>query len=763
MNHLKNAYTSLSSDYKDFISKLNNVDTMFEKIDPMTLSRLKGFERDMVNMGRKISEKIALESGSLMIYQTAMTNLVMAGLNILEYWDARKDLPLTLRKKYAEKQLSKIRFGEKKQNYFFVVDEKLRLAVYPYEKDMVGSDLKNFAYSKAKNLIQRLNAELADRVRGGYFLYKWNAPDTEKESWKLSYLKKFKNWNWIIGCGFFLNDSNKGMIKRAKELYNGNPVNLDLDLRVAKTPFGKFISDNSYPAYLSLIIEKAKIPYYKLFSQLKILKGVAALGKIDEVITIYEVKILPLINEVLSIIQDASDVEMVKRQLALNSVEIFNEKVHPQFKKVIQDVNLIKEKIRKNMGDSLSIIEMAKTAKNRIVICSFILVIACILLSFLIVIMIKRPLAVISEVATDVSAGQFDRKISFDRKDELGILASCLNKLMENLTHIKDTANNIASGDLRFSVDKNKNDPIYKSLINMQSRLNEIVTRVRVVSCEVKQGSSSLNRVAEQLASGSAQQAAAAEESSSSMEQMSATLKLNAENADQAEKIADQLSISSKEGAKFVAATVKDMKHIADKIGIIEDIARQTNLLALNAAIEAARAGELGKGFAVVASEVKKLAEKSQDAAVDIAGVVEKSVARVDKTNMSIEDIFFQIQKTVELVRDISLTIHEQSETINYTTEAITNLDHVIQGNAKLAEDMSQYSKILSNQAENLQSVVGVFILNDGGGAEEDTYKNIDLEVPALLGASDHNESSDEFFDSFDDDINDFDDDFVKF
>jgi methyl-accepting chemotaxis protein len=193
------------------------------------------------------------------------------------------------------------------------------------------------------------------------------------------------------------------------------------------------------------------------------------------------------------------------------------------------------------------------------------------------------------------------------------------------------------------------------------------------------------------------------------MEQMGANIKQNNDNALQTEKIALKAAEDAQEGGKAVTETVAAMKEIAGKISIIEEIARQTNLLALNAAIEAARAGEHGKGFAVVASEVRKLAERSQKAAGEISQLSASSVGIAEKAGQLLVRIVPDIQKTAELVQEISAASGEQTSGAEQINKAITQLDQVIQENAAGAEELSSTAEELNSQAEQLQTAMSFF------------------------------------------------------
>jgi methyl-accepting chemotaxis protein len=211
------------------------------------------------------------------------------------------------------------------------------------------------------------------------------------------------------------------------------------------------------------------------------------------------------------------------------------------------------------------------------------------------------------------------------------------------------------------------------------------------------------------MSQGANEQAANLEETSASLEEMESTITQNSANAKQTETIATQSAKEGEEGGVAVMETVKAMKEIADKIGIIEDIAYKTNLLALNAAIEAARAGEQGKGFAVVASEVRKLAERSQVAAGEISGLASSSVEVSERAGKMIESIIPNIGKTADLVQEISAASEEQNTGIQQINRAMKQLDDVTQANASSAEELASTSEEMSSQAQALTHLMEFF------------------------------------------------------
>ncbi|HTX71942.1 MAG TPA: methyl-accepting chemotaxis protein [Rectinemataceae bacterium] len=289
-------------------------------------------------------------------------------------------------------------------------------------------------------------------------------------------------------------------------------------------------------------------------------------------------------------------------------------------------------------------------------------------------------------------------------------------------------ADHIAKGDLRDEVDakflarRDEVGLLSQSLAAMIRSLRDVVAAVVSSADNVSSGSQGINSTAQQLSQGATEQASAAEEVSSSVEEMGATIKQNADNATSAEGVARRSSADARTGGASVAQTVTAMKDIAGKIGIIEEIARQTNLLALNAAIEAARAGEAGKGFAVVASEVRKLAERSQAASKEISELSNKSVSVAEDAGRLIQTVVPDIQRTADVVQEISAASKEQSAGVDQIGRAVMQLDTVIQQNASASEELASMSEELNSQAEQLAETLTYFTLPE---AARGTRQNV--------------------------------------
>lgn len=235
---------------------------------------------------------------------------------------------------------------------------------------------------------------------------------------------------------------------------------------------------------------------------------------------------------------------------------------------------------------------------------------------------------------------------------------------------------------------------------------------------KVAAGSDEMTSTSAQLSQGAQEQASSTEETSASIEQMAANIKQNAENTAQTESIARQAAKDAETSGEAVGDAVKAMETIADKIMVVQEIARQTDLLALNAAVEAARAGEHGRGFAVVASEVRKLAERSQEAATEISGLSGETVRSAQSAGDLLKRLVPDIQKTSELVAEISAANNELNSGASQISEAIQQLDTVTQQSTSAAEEMSTAASELSQQADSLQKSISFFTIDQARGKD---------------------------------------------
>jgi methyl-accepting chemotaxis protein len=329
----------------------------------------------------------------------------------------------------------------------------------------------------------------------------------------------------------------------------------------------------------------------------------------------------------------------------------------------------------------------------------------------------------VSSIVTAATHGDLGGRISLEGKSGFfGNLAAAMNQLLDTSEAVmNDTAKALAAlaeGDLTHRITADYQGlfgQVKDSANTTAENLKRVIAEVRDASNALTGAAGQVSATAQSLSQAASQQAASVEETTATMDSMSVSIEQNSENAKITDGMASKASKEAVDGGQAVAQTVVAMKTIAQKISIIDDIAYQTNLLALNAAIEAARAGEHGKGFAVVAAEVRKLAERSQEAAKEIGGLAGDSVSTAERAGKLLDEIVPSIQKTSELVQEIAAASAEQSESVVQINGAMGQLSKATQQNASASEELAATSEELSGQAEQLQQSIGFFQTGDSG------------------------------------------------
>lgn len=284
--------------------------------------------------------------------------------------------------------------------------------------------------------------------------------------------------------------------------------------------------------------------------------------------------------------------------------------------------------------------------------------------------------------------------------------------ISRGLSRAIDLARKVARGDLTETAAIVSNDEIADLLTamnEMTANLRRVVGEVTGGAGQVASGSAEMASTAEQLSQGATEQASSTEEASSSVEEMTANIRQTADNATQTEEMARKSAEDARESGRAVAEAVGAMKTIAERILVVQEIARQTDLLALNAAVEAARAGEHGRGFAVVASEVRKLAERSQTAAGEISSLSGNTVRAAEEAGKMLEGLVPDIERTSQLVSQIGSASRELASGATQVNLAIQQLDKVTQENTSASEEMSATAEQLSAQAESLRAAIAYF------------------------------------------------------
>jgi methyl-accepting chemotaxis protein len=336
----------------------------------------------------------------------------------------------------------------------------------------------------------------------------------------------------------------------------------------------------------------------------------------------------------------------------------------------------------------------------------------------------------VSRIVSAAANGDLSGRVSLQGKTGFfGVLSAAMNQLIDTSEGvITDTAkalDALSQGDLTYRITRDYQGvfgQVKDSANTTADKLTAIVEEIHAAADALTGAANQVSATAQSLSQAASEQAASVEETTASIDVMSASINQNSDNAKVTDGMATKTNKEAEEGGAAVSQTVVAMKQIAAKIGIVDDIAYQTNLLALNAAIEAARAGEHGKGFAVVAAEVRKLAERSQEAAKEIGELAGNSVTTAERAGKLLDEIVPSIQKTSELVQEIAAASSEQSESVTQIGGAMGQLSKATQQNASASEELAATSEELSGQAEQLQQSIAFFNTGDGQGQVRDRH-----------------------------------------
>ena len=340
---------------------------------------------------------------------------------------------------------------------------------------------------------------------------------------------------------------------------------------------------------------------------------------------------------------------------------------------------------------------------------------------------IKALVADANMLSAAAVAGKLDTRA--DASKHLGDFRKIVQGVNDTLDNVVGPINDVQrvmaameKGDMTETISKQYQGDfavLKEAINNTIARLSETIAQIIVAADALSNASGQVSATAQSLSQSSSEQAASVEETTASLEEMTASVNQNTENAKVTDNMATKSAKEAVEGGEAVGKTVDAMKEIADKIGIIDDIAYQTNLLALNAAIEAARAGEHGKGFAVVAAEVRKLAERSQVAAQEIGTLAGSSVKMAERAGHLLAEMVPSIQKTSDLVQEIASASEEQSSGVGQINSAMGQLNKATQQNASASEELAATAEELGGQASQLQQLMGFFTVDqqNAGGA----------------------------------------------
>ena len=613
-----------------------------------------------------------------------LQDIVDTGISILTKLDKDVEngtMTIDEAKLTAVALLKNIRFGDEGKDYLWINDFRPYMIMHPFRPDLEGKDVSDYADPSGKRLFIEM-AQVCAMSGGGFVNYIWQWKDnSHKIVPKISYVKSFKPWKWIVGTGIYIEDVNAEITAIITKLAI---VFISISFAIACILF--FVS-RSISKPLKKILGFAKSLASGSFRQRIDLKQEDEFGKLAAALNEAAGNLEKIVADIIGSAGKFARGDFSGR------LDVSNK----------QDTGMFGE-LSQSLNDTSG--------------------------------MLENLISNILNFATKFSKGDFSERLDVSRKNETGMLGELSQKLndsVDSLEHlindISEFARKFAGGNLAERIVVGKKEDV-GMLGDISTALNDAVSNIDSLLAKVIISIQSLAQALEQISSGNqnlsqrtSEQAAALEEIASTIEETTATIKQNAGNAQNANKMSEETSRLAQSGVEIVdnaVASINEINQSSKKIGeinsMINEISFQTNLLALNAAVEAARAGEHGRGFAVVAGEVRNLAQRSSKAAKDVGMLINDSIEKIENgaklvngSGEALKEISGSIDRVSTMVSEIAAASAEQKQGSEQVNKAVIEMDTMTQQNAALVEETASASEEMSNKARELMQMMEMF------------------------------------------------------
>jgi methyl-accepting chemotaxis protein len=645
---------------------------------------------------------------------TKLMDGIFSQLDIYQKKVTAGEISQEVAQKEAIAFVKSMRYGN--GDYFWINDMFPKMIMHPTVPKLDGTDISANQDKKGNYLfIDMVNTVKNSTTHSGFVNYYWIRPNTTNPVPKLSHVRQYPAWGWIVGTGIYIDDIdaslNEALTHSAIAFAIVLLALLVLGLLTIRSVLGA-IEDivNSIGRVVQSMSFNVRLPSRRdefnevsnsmntLLSALE--QGITESNKVVGAIANADFSQRMMGNYV-------GDLEILKQGVngSANSVSF----MMSELEKVMQGLNVGQFNVRMDAKVPQAFRGLVETALNSI----------------------HRVIADINIVMNQMNAGDFNARVNANAAGDLLDMKNNVNNSMDNIARAITAISEVVSAQADGDLTKELPSGAFKGqLHDLKNAINYSSAKVKESVIQAVQASNIVSDASAQVSQGSSdlsgrvqEQAAALEQTSSTMNEMAVAVQTNTANAHKIAELTRQVKNQSMDGVAVMQQTIYAMQSIrassskiADIVTLIDSIAFQTNLLALNAAVEAARAGEHGRGFAVVASEVRALAGKSADAAKDIKGLIEDSVNRIhagtqlaDKSGEMLSGITASIEQVVGMIEHIADASKEQTVGINQVHKAIADIDRVTQENSALVEETTAAAESLSTEANNLRNNMSFF------------------------------------------------------